>query len=70
VRGTANIPSCYTLIREGDKALFVLRENTGYMDGKYSLPAGHVEAGESFIQAAIRETFEEVGLETKVTMSE
>jgi 8-oxo-dGTP diphosphatase len=35
------------------------------MDGKYSLPAGHVEAGESFIQAAIRETFEEVGLEVE-----
>jgi 8-oxo-dGTP diphosphatase len=62
MRGTTNVPSCYVLVRDGDKILFVLREHTGFMDGKYSLPAGHVEEGESFTQAAARETLEEVGL--------
>ena len=60
--GTINIPCCYALIRRGDKILFVLRQNTGFMDGKYSLPAGHVEPGESFSQGAAREALEEVGV--------
>jgi ADP-ribose pyrophosphatase YjhB (NUDIX family) len=38
------------------------RENTGYMDGCYSLPAGHVEEGEAFTQAAIRGALEELGV--------
>ncbi len=38
------------------------RMNTGWEDGKYSVPAGHVEAGETVIQAAIREAREEVGV--------
>ena len=38
------------------------RCNTGYEDGKLSVVAGHVEAGEPVTQAALRETREEVGL--------
>ncbi len=44
------------------RALFLLRQNTGLMDGTYHLPAGHLEAGESVVQAAIREAKEEVGV--------
>lgn len=62
MRGTTNIPSCYMLIRKGDKLLFVLRENTDYMNGYYSLPAGHLEHGDSFSVAAAREALEEVGV--------
>lgn len=62
MKGTTNIPSCYVLIRKDDKLLFVLRERTGYMDDYYSLPAGHVEPGESFSQGAGREAAEEVGI--------
>ena len=47
---------------DGDKVLLSLRENTGYEDGKYSVVAGHVEAGESIIAAGIREAREEVGV--------
>jgi len=34
--------------------------------GVWCLPGGHVEAGESVTQAAIRETFEEVGIEVRL----
>lgn len=47
---------------DGDKVLLSLRKNTGYEDGKYSVVAGHVEAGESIIDAGIREAREEVGV--------
>ncbi len=42
--------------------LFVMRENTGYMDGNYSLPAGRVEEDETFSNGAAREALEEVGI--------
>lgn len=59
---TTNVPSAYALLERDGKVLFVLRANTGFMDGKYGLPAGHVEEGESFSQAAVREAKEEVGI--------
>lgn len=42
--------------------LFLQRANTGYADGQWSVPAGHVERGESASAAAVRECFEEVGV--------
>ncbi len=57
-----NYPACYVLIRKGDLILLVLRENTGYMDGNYGLPAGRVEDQETFTVGAIREAAEEVGI--------
>jgi 8-oxo-dGTP diphosphatase len=62
MRGTTNVPSVYVLLRREGKIVFVLRSNTGYMDGKYCLPAGHVEGLESFRQATMREAEEEVGI--------
>lgn len=41
--------------------LIARRCNTGYEDGKYNFPSGHVEEGESPIEALIRETEEELG---------
>lgn len=42
--------------------LLVRRCNTGFADGQLSVPAGHVESGESVTRAALREAREEVGL--------
>ena len=61
-KGTVNVPCVYVVLSKKDKILFMLREHTGFMDGSYCLPSGHVEDGENFIDAAIRETQEEVGV--------
>lgn len=53
----------YVILRRGDKVLFVLRENTSWMNGFYGLPSGKVDIGESFSVAAVREGAEEVGVE-------
>lgn len=57
-----NIPASYLIpIKEG-KILLLRRQNTGFRDGEYSFIAGHVEKGESFTSAVIREAKEEAGI--------
>ena len=48
-------------IRAG-RVLLARRYHTGYEDGNYSVPAGHLEAGEPVTGCAIREVKEEVGV--------
>jgi len=42
------------------EVLLSLRKNTGYRDGEYELPGGHVDAGEDLMQAMVREAKEEL----------
>ena len=65
MRGTTNIPAVCVLIRKNNKLLMFRREHTDFQDGKYCVPAGHVEPGETFREAAVRETLEEVGLQLR-----
>lgn len=57
-----NVLASYLILARNDEVLLARRANTGYCDGLYSLPAGHVESGESFTQALIREVGEEIGI--------
>ena len=51
------------LIEDGDKILLQNRVKKDWQG--YALPGGHVEPGESFVDAVIREMKEETGLDIK-----
>jgi mutator protein MutT len=59
------IPASYLILKKENKILMLRRFNTGYKDGFYSFPAGHVEEGESFEECLIREAKEEIGVEIR-----
>lgn len=53
------------LLTNDNEILLTRRYNTGYEDGKYSLPGGHVEKGEEVREAAVREAYEELDIKIK-----
>ena len=58
----ASVVDVHLILMRENRALFGLRQNTGYEDGKFHFPAGHLEAGESVLAAAQREGREELDL--------
>lgn len=50
------------IFHDGNKILLLRRINTGWRDGEYTLPSGHIEGNETARAAAARETQEEVGI--------
>ena len=55
----------YALLMKDNKILLLRRFNTGWQDGNYGLPSGHLEADENLIEATLREMEEEVGVKSK-----
>ena len=54
----------HTFLFDDDGRLLLLRRaNTGFLDGLYTLPGGHVDRDEEVARAAVREVREEVGIE-------
>ncbi len=56
------VPASYLVLKKDNKVLLLRRYNTGYEDGNYSMVAGHVDEGETFTEAIIREAEEEAGI--------
>ncbi len=56
----------FVILRKGNRAAFLLRQNTGWMDGYYDTVAGKVEDGETYRQAAVREVKEEAGVDISI----
>src|SRR3990167_3802399 len=56
------IPSVYLILIKDNKILLLRRFNTGFEDGNYSLPAGHLNGGEKATDAMVREAKEETGI--------
>ncbi|MFD9972147.1 methyltransferase domain-containing protein [Streptomyces sp. NPDC059017] len=53
----------HLVLRRGDEVLLARRAGTGYGDGLWNGPSGHVEDGEDVRAAMVREAREEIGVE-------
>jgi 8-oxo-dGTP pyrophosphatase MutT (NUDIX family) len=65
-RFTAPVAVHLFLTRD-DHILLLRRFNTGYEDGNYSVIAGHVDGGETVLEATRREAREEAGIDLDPT---
>lgn len=53
----------FAIIKNKDwEILFQQRKNTGFRDGEWQLPSGHIELWETSIHAIIRELYEELAI--------
>lgn len=52
----------HLILRSGTKVLLARRYNTGWGDGDYNLPCGHLDAGEEAVTGLRREAWEEIGV--------
>jgi 8-oxo-dGTP diphosphatase len=52
----------HVILERAGQVLLCLRDGTGYADGLFCLPSGHLDAGETVIECAVREALEEVGV--------
>jgi 8-oxo-dGTP pyrophosphatase MutT (NUDIX family) len=62
-RAEVVVPSVFVAVTAGDRVLLVRRCDSGM----WELPGGRVDVGETAVQAAVRETFEEAAVHVVVT---
>ena len=55
--------SVFVMLIKADEVCMLRRRGTGWMDGSFSIPAGGLEPDETIAAAAIREVYEEVGVQ-------
>jgi ADP-ribose pyrophosphatase YjhB (NUDIX family) len=59
------IGSAYLFLIKDGKILLQRRFQTGYEDGNYGVPAGHLDGGETAREGCAREIREEIGITIK-----
>lgn len=62
MRHARSIVDVHIVLLRGDSVLLGRRANTGFADGLWHLPAGHLEDGEPLPDAVAREAREELGV--------
>lgn len=55
-------PAVFLILIHDNKILLLRSINTGYKDGEYTVPSGHLEGNETIRQATAREAQEEAGI--------
>jgi ADP-ribose pyrophosphatase YjhB (NUDIX family) len=64
-REGAVLLACATVVFDAERTKILLTRRSD--NGRWCLPGGHFEAGESVTEAAVRETKEETGLDVDIT---
>ncbi len=59
------VSAVHLFLIKDNHVLLIRRFNTGYEDGNYGVPAGHIEGNEPIARAMAREALEEVGIVIK-----
>lgn len=56
----------FVILERDNKVFFLRRANTGWADGMLTIPAGHVDKGDSVREAAITEAKEEACVDVEI----